>query len=162
MTFFTAKPEFDTALAATRGGAAVGMLQELPLLEFGAIVLLRHWCDGDTGRAAVKADFAALGPRADAGLALLAELVTLYAGHGRRPLMRHGVSCACFGGDEAAFAQMIAAATVGDRDDAMGFALILLPMAQAFVAVQAAVRLGPMILQMARAAAKGRARPTHH
>ncbi len=162
MTFFTAKPEFDTALAATRGGAAVGMLQELPLLEYGAIVLLRHWCDGDTGRAAVEADFAALGPRADAGLALLAELVALFVGHGRRPLMRHGVSCACFGGDEAAFAQMIAAATVGDRDDALGLALILLPMAQAFVAVQAAVRLGPMILHLARAAALTRATPTHH
>ena len=162
MSYFSTMPEFDTAVTDTRGGAAVGMLQELPMLELGAILLLRHWCDGEVGRAAVGRDFAALGSGGVGGETLLAELVTLFAGHGRRPLMRHGVACACFGGDEAAFAQMIAAATVGDRDDAMAFALILLPVAQAFVAVQAAGRLGPIILRLARDATRSGAAPTHH
>lgn len=171
MSYFSFKPEFDPDAAALRGGAAVGrggaavgMLFELPALEFGAIVLLRQWCDGEAGRAAIAHDFCVtLGSAHGAeAVNLLAGLVTLMVQRGRRPLMRHAADCSCFGGDESAFAQLVATATTGERDDAMAFAMIFLPPAEAFEAVLTAERLGPVILSLARAWTPARIPPTHH
>jgi len=64
--------------------------------------------------------------------------------------MRRGLSCACFGGDEAAFAHMIAAATVGDRDVAMDFALILIQPGAAWQAVQCTQDVGLGLLGLCR------------
>ena len=142
-----------------RGGAPVGQLQELPLLELGAILLLRHWCDGETGRTRIAEDFAQslTAPRTAETVNQLGHLVTLLTQHGRRPLMRHDVQCACFGGDEALFAHMIAAATAGDTEDAMAFALTLLTPDLAWDAVQTAAPLGRAILTLSR-----QPQPTRH
>ena len=43
-----------------RGGAAVGMLADMPPLERGVVHLLRQWCDGEAGRIAVAEDFTAI------------------------------------------------------------------------------------------------------
>ena len=72
----------------------------------------------------------------------LAHLLMLMVQMGRRPLMRHHTQCACLGGDESAFAQMVAAATAGDREDAMAFALTMLPPDIAYEAVQIAEYVG--------------------
>lgn len=57
-------------------------------------------------------------------------------------LLRHDLHGACFGSDESADAQMIAAAAAGDRDDGLAFVLTLLPPAAADEAVQTAEVLG--------------------
>jgi hypothetical protein len=137
---------------ATRGGAPVGMLAELPVVEMGAILFLRMWCEGAASRALLADDFSlAFGtPRADAELERLSGLIGTVLQGGRRPLMRHGVDCPCFGGDESAFATMVACAVAGDREDATVFALALMSPAAAFSAVQAAGPVGLAILGLAR------------
>lgn len=133
-----------------RGGAAVGMLADMPALERGVVQLLRQWCDGEAGRIAVAEDFTAIfGPdQAAVEVNNLAHLITLMVQMGRRPLMRHHTQCACLGGDESAFAQMVAAATAGDREDAMAFALTMLPPDIAYEAVQIAAYVGRAALEM--------------
>jgi hypothetical protein len=49
----------QTGPAVPRGGAPVGMLAELPVLEKGAILFLRLWCDGAGGQRQVAQEFAA-------------------------------------------------------------------------------------------------------
>jgi hypothetical protein len=135
-----------------RGGAAVGMLDELPAVEMTAILLLRHWCDGPEGRSRIVDDFTmTFGPaRADQELECFAALMQTVLAGGSRPLMRHGVGCACFGGDESAFAQMMAAAAAGEREDALIFALALMTPAAAFAAVATAEPVGRGLLAFAR------------
>ena len=135
-----------------RGAAAVGMLADLPVLEQGAVLLMRHWCSAADGRQAVADDFIfALGAdRGSAAVAALDHLISLIVDHGRRPFMRHDLSCACIGGDESAFAQMVAAATADDTEDAMAFALTMLPAAYAYEAVQTARGFGLCVLNLAR------------
>lgn len=135
-----------------RGAAPVGVLADLPGLEQGAVLLLRQWCGGEDGRIAVAEDFArSLGEERGArAVNALAHLLTLLAHHGRRPFMRHDLTCACLGGDESAFAQMVAASAAGDTEDAMAFALTMMPAAIAYEAVQTAEGLGLMIHAMLR------------
>lgn len=155
----------DAALAGAagpRGGSPVGMLAELPMLERGAIRYLRLWCEGTQGQMLVVHDLAlAFGPvRAQVELDRLDALMRLVLAEGRRPLMRHGRDCACFGGDESAFAGLISAAVVGERGDAMVFALALIAPDLAFAAVLAAEGFGLAILGLARVMT-GPADPLH-
>ncbi|MES2432301.1 MAG: hypothetical protein V4586_00570 [Pseudomonadota bacterium] len=133
-----------------RGGAAVGMLADMPALERGVVQLLRQWCDGEAGRIAVAEDFTAIFGADQAAIEVnnLAHLITLMVQMGRRPLMRHHTQCTCLGGDESAFAQMVAAATAGDREDAMAFALTMLPPDIAYEAVQIAEYVGRATLDI--------------
>ena len=135
-----------------RGGAPVGILAELPAVEKVAILLLRHWCDGPEGQARVVDDFTMTfgTPRADHELHCFASLMQIVLSGGSRPLMRHGVDCGCFGGDESAFAQMMAAVAAGEREDALIFALALMTPAAAFTAIAAAEPVGRGLLTFAR------------
>jgi hypothetical protein len=137
---------------ANRGGAPVGLLEELPPVEMLAILFLRLWCEGEAGRARIAADLTqAFGTtRADLELERLAGLVQLVLQGGRRVLMRHGGACPCFGGDESAFANMVASAAAGDHEDSMVFALVLMTPAAAFGAVQLAEPVGLTLLGLAR------------
>lgn len=141
------------AQPVSRGGAPVGMMAELPVLEKGAILLLRLWCDGEAGQHQVAHDFTlAFGPdRARTEVEQLSDLLHLILSGGRRPLMRHGRDCQCFGGDESAFANLVAAAVVGEREDAMVFALVLMSPDHAFAAVELAGRFGQTVLGLAHA-----------
>lgn len=138
--------------AIQRGGAPVGMLEELPPVEMGAVLLLRLWCEGGAGRARIQNDLTlAFGTaRADRELERLAALVRTVLKGARRPVMRHGVACPCFGGDESAFANMVAAAAQGERDDAMVFALALMAPDFACAAAQLAGPVGLAILGLSR------------
>jgi hypothetical protein len=142
----------EAAHEVPRGAAPVGLVGDLPVLERGAVLLLRQWCEGEAGRMAVGEDFTrTLGSdRGAEAVGALAQLVTLFVSHGRRPMMRHGLQCSCLGGDESAFALMVAAAATGDREDAMAFALTMMPADAAFAAVLTAAPLGLAILAMAR------------
>lgn len=110
-----------------RGGAPVGLVTELPEVEMGAVLYLRLWCDGPEAQAQVWNDFASgLGARhGRSALKAFERLCSMAVDHGRRPLMRHQITCRCLGADEAAFANLIGAAAEGERDDAMILASII-------------------------------------
>ncbi|WP_170413586.1 hypothetical protein [Ruegeria arenilitoris] len=112
---------------SSRGGAAVGRLNDLGPVEAGAVMYLRLWGDGAQGRADAASDFEiALGAECGrAAMMSLDRLCSLCAHHGRRPLIRHGLGCSCLGADENCFAQMIAAASEGSREDAMMMASLI-------------------------------------
>lgn len=112
---------------SSRGGAAVGRLTDLAPIEAGAVMYLRLWSEGARGRADAASDFdIALGAdQGRAAMLTLDRLCSLCASHGRRPLIRHGLGCACLGADENCFAQMVAAASEGAREDAMMMASLI-------------------------------------
>lgn len=99
-----------------RGGAPVGQLADLGPVEAGAVLCLRLWqAEGD--RLAGTLDPAAL--------AAFSSITRLWQDFGRRPMMRHGPACRCLGADEACFAQLVASAATGEREDAMLIACLM-------------------------------------
>lgn len=141
----------EAAAATPRGAAPVGRVSELPALEAGAVLYLRLWFAGETGRSRVVADFAALLGLGHGAAAASAfdRLCGLIATHGRRPMMRHGVECGCLGGDEACFAQLIALAAAGEREEAMLMASLMLRADMAPLAVAMAEELAVALRRMA-------------
>ena len=109
------------AMTPHRGGAPVGYVNELGPVEASAVMYLRLWCDGTDAQARVWNDFAiALGPeRGRRAIESLETLCELCVRHGRRPLMRHQVSCKCLGADESCFANFVGYASEGEREDAL-------------------------------------------
>ena len=109
------------AITPHRGGAPVGYIAELDLVEAGAVLYLRLWCDGPDAQAQVWNDFATvLGPEnGRKALKSFARLCDLCVRHARRPLMRHHVSCKCLGADESCFANFVGYASEGEREDAL-------------------------------------------
>ncbi|MEP5153663.1 hypothetical protein [Planktotalea sp.] len=110
-----------------RGGTAVGFLNELDSVEAAAVIYLRLWCNGADSQMQVRNDFiCTLGAEKGArALQSFEQLCDLCARHGRRPLMRHSVQCKCLGSDESCFANFIASAAMGEREDAMLIATLL-------------------------------------
>ncbi len=110
-----------------RGGASVGLITELDGIEAASVIYLRLWSDGPKAQARVWNDFASsLGSeRGRRALKSLEDLCSLCAKHGRRPLMRHSVHCKCLGADESCFANFIATAATGEREDAMLIATLI-------------------------------------
>lgn len=116
-----------TAQTRGRGGTPVGFLTELDAVEAASVIYLRLWCEGPVSQAQVRDDFIiALGPEKGCkALNSFGELCAFCSRHGRRPLMRHSVSCKCVGADEACFANFIATAATGEREDAMMIATLI-------------------------------------
>jgi len=116
-----------TNVQHTRGGAPVGYLTELDGIEAACVIYLRLWCAGPEAQSQVSNDLVTcLGPdKGHQSLDSFQTLCTLCARHGRRPLMRHAVHCKYLGADEACFANFIATAAMGDRDDAMLIATLI-------------------------------------
>ncbi|WP_108859165.1 hypothetical protein [Ruegeria sp. Alg231-54] len=112
---------------SSRGGAAVGRLSDLSPIEAGAVMYLRLWSESPEARSDAASDFEiALGlDQGRAAMMTLDRLCGLCAHRGRRPLVRHGLGCSCLGADENCFAQMIAAASEGAREDAMMMATLI-------------------------------------
>lgn len=108
-------------LTPPRGGAPVGFVAELSAVEAGAVLYLRRWCDGPQAQRQVKDDFAAaLGTdQGETALQSFQTLCDMCARHGRRPLMRHQVTCKCLGADESCFATFVGYASEGAYEDAM-------------------------------------------
>ncbi len=107
------------------GAAPVGLVTELDPMSLLAVLYLRVWCD--TGLTEITRDLRlALGDThgKNAATAFEALCQTLLA-TGRRPFMRHGSGCKCLGGDEACFAQLISAAALGEREDALMLAMLM-------------------------------------
>lgn len=111
----------------TRGSTPVGVLDDLDGVEAATVRYLRLWRDGPREKAQVWNEFAkGLGPEeGQRALQSFDELCNLCARHGRRPLVCHAVDCACLGSDESCFANFIATASEGAREDAMLIATLL-------------------------------------
>lgn len=127
-----------------RGGAPVGFLTELTPVEVAAVLYLRLWSEGDAGRAQMQADFhLALGSdRGNRQQAAFCELCELCVAHGRRPLMRHHLACKCLGADESCFANFVASAAEGSREDAILIATLIVRADVAFGLVDLAQQVG--------------------
>ncbi|KIN61229.1 hypothetical protein Z945_2219 [Sulfitobacter noctilucae] len=110
-----------------RGGAPVGFITELDSIEAASVIYLRLWCDGPAAQAQMWNDFASsLGAKhGRAAMKSFEDLCAMCMQHGRRPLMRHAVACKCLGADESCFANFIAAAATGEREDAVLMATLL-------------------------------------
>lgn len=110
-----------------RGGAPVGLITELNGMEAASVLYLRLWSDGADGQTQVRDDFVtALGPcQGEKAVQTFGQICNLCSAHGRRPLMRHSVQCKCLGADESCFANFIATASEGEREDAMLIATLL-------------------------------------
>lgn len=134
-----------------RGAAPVGHLCELPALEKTAVFYFRAWCAGEPDRGVIAMDLRlVMGEIAgDEAADDLNALMTALTRHARRPIMHHALDCGCLGGDESAFANMIAAAAVQDVDDALLFAAALTRGHAAYPVVQLAQRLALAFLRVA-------------
>ncbi len=136
------------------GRLPVGHVAELEPLEASAVLYLRHWCDGPEAKAQVWNDFSrCLGAEPGrAALKSLERFCELCIRHGRRPLMRHSLKCRCLGADEACFANLIAAAAEGAREDALLLATLMVRPDVAPSLVMQAETLGLALKRIARAA----------
>ncbi len=144
-------PGVDVPQQTPRGGAPVGTLQELGPIELGAVVYLRAWCTGGADRGMIARDFAlVMGDAAGPMVADFDALMTAVLTNARRPIMRHGLGCSCFCGDESAFANLVAAAAGRDHEEALLFASTLIKGHAAWGAVELALRLGQVFLRLAR------------
>lgn len=134
-----------------RGGAPVGYIAELGPVEAGAIQYFRLWCSGPDAQQKVWNDFAAaLGPtQGEYALKALEQLCDTCTRFGRRPLMRHQIDCKCIGADESCFANFIAAASEGEREDAMLIATLIVRPDIAPSIVELAENLGMALRRMA-------------
>lgn len=134
-----------------RGGAPVGFLTELGAVEAGAVLCLRLWCDGPEAKAQLWNEFARAleTPAGRRALKSFETLFELWVRHARRPLMRHQVGCKCLGGDEACFANFVAAASEGDREDALMIATTVVRADVAALMVSLAEDFGLALRRMA-------------
>ncbi|WP_281708003.1 hypothetical protein [Phaeobacter italicus] len=142
----------STAPAASRGGATVGLLSDLPPLEAAAVRAMRHWFAGNEARMSLRADcVAALGPTLGRqAYETLGRFLNFCAAEGRRPLVRHGLSCNCLGADENCLANLVAAANDAAFDDAQMLASLVVSPRQAPRAATMAAKAALVLDQMAR------------
>ena len=111
----------------SRGGAPVGFLSELDPIESTAITYLRLWCQSLEAQDAIARDFEIVfgQTRGKEITDSFEALCKLCVENGRRPLMRHGLECKCFGADESCFANFIGYASEGAREDALMIAMTI-------------------------------------
>lgn len=137
-----------------RGGAPVGFVSELGVVEAGAVRYLRLWCEGPESQNRVWSDFSRSLGTADSRAALQSfeALCDLCTRHARRPLMRHHVSCECLGADESCFANFIGYASEEEREDALMLAATFVRADMAAVLVGLAQEFGLALKRMSLAA----------
>lgn len=129
-----------------RGATPVGEIDGLPPVELATVVCLRLWCDGTEARDGLRREAArSLGPGfGPEWTEALGNFLDVMLHFGRRPILRHAIGCRCLGADESAVATMVAAATAGEREDAMliGMLLVRPDMAPSLASLAETVGLG--------------------
>lgn len=138
----------------TRGGAPVGRIADLDGIDAACVIYWRLWSGGPQDQAHVWEDFTAnLGTtQGRKALKSFEDLCMLCRAHGRRPLMRHALTCACLGSDEACFANFITTAATGEREDAMLIATLLVRPDVAPLITALAADFGHALMRMTLAA----------
>ncbi|QHQ35257.1 hypothetical protein [Algicella marina] len=147
-------------IAPSRGSVPVGHISELDSMEAASVLYFRLWFDGPESRKNVWNDFAtALGPETGKrAVSALEEICRACVDLCRRPIMRHQVTCQCIGADEACLANLVGAATDGQREDALLLSLLLFEPDFAPLLVGHAESLGTALRKMNLGNAP---RPTH-
>jgi hypothetical protein len=148
-----------TSAQSKRGGAPVGFITELGGIEAASVICLRLWCDGPDSQSQVWNKLASAlgaGPCRRAVQAF-EKLLGFCIQHGRRPLMRHAVNCNCLGADESCFANFIATAAEGEREDAMLIATLLVRADVAPLITSLATDFGLALKRMQLCASKNKA-----
>lgn len=140
----------STRTSPTRGGAAVGLLKDLTALEAGAVRYFRYWFSGQQAQAELHQAFhSALGPDlAKCAFDSFGQLCDFCITHGRRPLIRHGMTCSCLGADENCFANLVAAATQGEAEDADLLAALIVTPQQAQTLSALAAQTGVLLQEI--------------
>lgn len=110
------------------GSVSVGQLSEQPTFETCIVTYLRLWADGEEAQRRLQHMLIELcGPARGARMTKTwAEMIALLARFRRRSIMRHALDCPCLGADEAWFANFMATAATGERDDALMLATLLI------------------------------------
>lgn len=140
-----------TGASPQRVGASVGYVTELGPVEAGAVLYLRLWNGGSKAKLQVWSHFStALGHQQGRNaLGSLGTLCDLCARYGRRPLIRHEVTCRCLGADESCFANFISYASEGAREDALLIATTIVRPDMAETLVGFAEEFGLVLRRMA-------------
>lgn len=124
------------------GAASVARISDLPDMQGLVIGCLRHWNRGGAAAALGALRAWMPEPRACAAFDALQDLTETLAAHIRRPLRCHAPHCRCVGRDEAAFARFVEEAALGEREDALMLASLLVTPRAILPLTDAAARLG--------------------
>jgi hypothetical protein len=124
------------------GQMPVDQMAQLDGLNGLTVAALRAWNAGGALRAHALLCDRMAEPMALAAFEALQDLTEVLGPHIRRPLRCHAPNCACVGLDEAAFARFVQEAALGDREDALLLASILVQPRAILPLTDAAARLG--------------------
>ncbi|WP_010142099.1 hypothetical protein [Oceanicola sp. S124] len=136
-------------MSVERGAEPVARITALPFQEALLIGALRARAAGPEAQRQFSTELADLmgASRAAEAEAALDGFLEVTLRHARRPLMRHGLTCACVGADEAVLAHLMTISTSGEREDAMLMACLLVRPDMAPAVVSQARTLGFVLLR---------------
>lgn len=128
----------------------VAQMRDLDPLQSDVVQLLRLWWMIPNARQDIEHEFSPwLGPqRAKVVCDSFDQLCALCVTHGRLSVRPHALHCGCVGGKEACFANFIAAAADGQREEAMFTATLLTRTDMAPMAAALAEVVGLALKQM--------------
>ena len=113
------------AIRLKKGGAPVGLIEDLSDEEFLAVYYFRCWFEGTEGKKRIQRELN-INLGYEQGYKILNSLESLFQlllRKARRTIVRHNIDCFCVGADESCFSQLITRAANKEREDAMLIAL---------------------------------------
>lgn len=134
------------------GQMPVDQMNQMDGLNRLTVAALRAWNAGGALRAHALLCDRMAEPMALAAFEALQDLTEVLGPHIRRPLRCHAPHCSCVGLDEAAFARFVQEAALGEREDALLLASLLVQARAILPLTDAAARLGLCLHRAARAA----------
>ena len=110
-----------------RGGATVGVLNQMETWEANLLNNLRLWCDGPCGQVRVWNEYrqALSDDSARSECHAFDSLIQILGANAIRPLVRHDVGCTCVGADEGVFLHLVRYAADGHSNDAALMAALI-------------------------------------
>ncbi|EAQ23152.1 MULTISPECIES: hypothetical protein [unclassified Roseovarius] len=124
------------------GEMPVAQISEMHHLNRLVVASLRAWNAGGALRAHALLCERMAEPMALAAFEALHDLTEALGATLRRPLRCHTPQCGCVGMDEAAFARFVEEAALGDREDALMMASVLVTARGILPLTEAAARFG--------------------
>jgi len=124
------------------GGGAMAAMQAMEPLPALVITALRGWSRGGAGAALEALRARMTEAQAAAAMAAMCDLAGILGTARRRPLACHAPQCPCVGGDEAAFARFVQEAALGEHEDALLLASLMVDGHAILGLTDAAARFG--------------------
>ncbi|HKL54505.1 MAG TPA: hypothetical protein VJ893_00120 [Roseovarius sp.] len=122
--------------------APVAQMDDMTGLPGLVIACLRHWNSGGAAAALGLLRGHMSEAAACAAFEALQDVTAVLGPHIRRPLRCHAPQCHCVGLDEAAFARFVEEAALGEREEALMLASLLVEARGIMPLADAASRLG--------------------